>query len=107
MYQIHVTKPAEIDLYNTVFYIANTLKNKTAASNLLAETKKRIQSLSKMPYRYPIVNDPVLATQKIRILQIKNFFVFYIIREETKSITVLRFLYAKSDWLTLLKIQLK
>ncbi len=103
MYKVVITKPAEEDLRKAVSYIANDLKNVIAAKNLLDEVEKTINSLSEMPKRYHIVDDELLAIHGIRMVQIKNYLAFYIVREETKSVTVLRFLYARRDWLNILK----
>lgn len=103
MYKIVVTNPAANDINNAVLYIANELNNKNAAVNLIDETQKAINSLSDMPGRYPVVGDASLAQLGIRMLQIKNYLVFYVIREETKTVVILRFLYSKRDWKNILK----
>lgn len=103
MYKIIITNPAEEDLKSAVSYIANELKNPVATNNLLDEAQKVINSLSYMPDRYPLVEDDVLSAQEIRMVQINNYLAFYVIRKETKSITILRFLYARRDWISILK----
>ena len=102
MYRIIVTGPAANDLNKAVLYIANELNNKDAALNLIEETEKTVHSLSEMPGRYPLVQDTTLAELGIRMVPIKNYLVFYVIREETKSITILRFLYARRNWKNIL-----
>lgn len=103
MYKIIITVPAANDLNEAVLYIANELNNKEAALHLLDETQKTVRSLSEMPSRYGLVYDTTLAELGIRMVQIKKYLVFYVVREETKSITVLRFLYARRDWKNILK----
>ena len=56
-----------------------------------------------MPKRFPIVNDSVLASQGIRLTQIKNYLAFYVVREKSESVVLLRFLYARRDWENILK----
>ncbi len=102
-YKVVITEPAEEDLRNAILYIANDLKNIIAAKNLLNEVENTINSLSEMPKRFHIVDDELLALQKIRMAQVKNYLVFYVVREETKSVTVLRILYARRDWMGILK----
>ncbi|MBQ9531811.1 MAG: type II toxin-antitoxin system RelE/ParE family toxin [Eubacterium sp.] len=103
MYKIVITNPAENDLRDAISYISNKLKNKIAAKNLLDETENMINSLSDMPERYSVVNDAVLAAQGIRMINITNYSAFYVVREESKSITVLRFLFSRRDWINILK----
>ena len=104
MYKIIMTNPAANDLTNAVLYIADELDNKSAAIDLMNEAENLIHSLSDMPGRFPIVNDNILAQQGIRMMKIKHYLAFYSIREETKTVTVLCFLYAKRDWRNILKI---
>ena len=42
-----------------------------------------------------------LKHQGIRFVQIKNYLAFYVVKES--QVTVIRFLYAKSDWISILK----
>lgn len=103
MYKIVITNLAENDLKDAISYISNELKNKTAAKNLLDETESVINSLSDMPDRYPVVRDTALAAQGIRMINIRNYSAFYVVREESNSVTVLRFLYSRRDWINILK----
>ena len=103
MYKVIVTEPAQADLKKAVMYIANELRNETAAENLIDEAERAFSSLSDMPERNPVVMDGVLATQDIRMVQIKNYLAFYVVREETQTVSVIRFLYARRDWMNILK----
>ena len=97
-YKIVVTDPAKEDLKKAVSYIANDLKNSIAAKNFVDNADRIIRSLSEMPKRYPIVKDNMLAAQEIRIAQINNYLAFYVVREETKTVAVLRVLHSRRDW---------
>ena len=103
MYNIDITGPAEQDIRKAVEYIDEELHNRTAAENLLNDVEKAIFSLSEMPSRYPLVADKLLANQGVRIIPVNNYLVFYIIREEIKTIMIVRFLYKKRNWATILK----
>lgn len=102
MYKINITKAAEIDLQNAVFYIANNLKNKTAANRLLDAVEKELSSLCDMPERNPLVRDSFLASNGVRMQMIKNYLAFYVIRKENSSVTVLRIVHSRRDWITIL-----
>jgi plasmid stabilization system protein ParE len=102
MYNVLVTEPAKEDLKTAVSYIANDLKNSIAANNFIDEANRVFRSLSEMPNRYPIVKDTMLAAQGIRIAQINNYLAFYIVREKTKSVSVLRVLHSRRDWINIL-----
>lgn len=47
------------------------------------------------------MEDKLLAAWGVRFLQIKNYFAFYVVEES--QVTVIRFLYAKSDWVSILR----
>lgn len=104
MYKIVVTEPAQQDLQGALSYIANQLKNPTAALRLANEFEKQVSALSEMPERYPIVSDGFLASQAIRAFPIKNYIVFYTVHPAAERVSILRFLYGKRNWNAILGI---
>lgn len=102
-YYLHITQIAERDFSQAADYIEFVLKNPQAADNLLAEAEKKINSLLLFPKECPLVEDQLLAFWGIRFITVKNYLVFYVVSEEKSQVTVIRFLYAKSDWHTILK----
>ncbi|MBR5344540.1 MAG: type II toxin-antitoxin system RelE/ParE family toxin [Clostridia bacterium] len=102
-YRIHITKTAEADMNSAIDYIEQVLFNPQAADNLLDETDAQIQNLSNYPAKYPLVDDPVLKAQGIRFVPVKNYLVFYRISETDKTIHIVRFLYARRNWVSILK----
>ena len=101
-YQLYITGVAERDISQAVDYIEFVLKNPKAADDLLEETDQKINALLPFPQEHPIVEDKLLAAWGIRFTQIKNYLAFYVIEEN--QVTVIRFLYAKSDWISILKV---
>ena len=102
-YKIHITEEAEHDVEGTAHYIMASLKNPIAAAGLMAELDERINSLAHMPERYQLVNDIVLASWGIRFIKVKNYLAFYSVSQQTATVHVVRFLYAKSDWAFILR----
>ncbi len=102
-YRIHITSTAERDIMSAADYIEFTLKNPKAADNLLDEAEAQINSLSELPEKFPLVDDPVLASWEIRFVIIKNYLAFYTIDKETQTVIVVRFLYQKSNWNSILR----
>ena len=64
---------------------------------------KQIGTLSDFPQKFHIVDDPVLASWEIRFIIINNYLAFYTINEEKQTVTVVRFLYKKSNWCSILR----
>ena len=102
-YCIHITAAAERDMMNASDYIDFTLKNPQAADDLLDEAEKRINALLDFPERFQLVDDTVLASWGIRFVVVNNYLAFYVISEEQQKVFVVRFLYQKSDWMTILR----
>ena len=71
---------------------------------LLNEVAEAILLLQTMPRRYPLVDDEVLALQGIRVFSIKNYLVFYAIREERNTVVIERFLFERRAWNAILKL---
>ena len=100
-YHLYITDTAEKDISRAVDYIDFVLKNPKAADALLEETDQKINALLPFPLEHPVVEDKLLAAWGVRFLQIKNYFAFYVVEES--QVTVIRFLYAKSDWGSILR----
>lgn len=105
-YQVHITSTAEHDIMRAADYIEFTLKNPTAADNLLDAATEQIGSLADLPQKFCLVDDPVLASWGIRFVIINNFnnyLAFYTIDEEKQTVIIVRFLYQKSNWTSILR----
>lgn len=101
-YNIHITAAAERDMINASDHIEFVLKNPKAADDLLDEAELKINSLSEFPEKFKLIDDPVLASWGIRFVVVNGYLAFYIISEEAKQITIVRFLFQKSNWTSIL-----
>ncbi len=102
-YTIHITSAAKRDIMQAADCIEFVLKNPKAADDLLDETEKKINSLSEFPEKFQLVGDPVLASWGIRLIVINNYLAFYKISKKNMQIHIVRFLYQKSNWISLLR----
>ena len=103
VYCIEITEPAERDLQDAVKYISIELKNRIAADRLLDDVDKAVYSLKEMPSRHALVDDEILSGQGVRFIPVLNYLVFYVIREEIKTVVIERFLYSRRNWVTILR----
>ena len=92
-YSIDITVATKRDLADAFDYIDGMLMNPSAADRLIDNAWKR----------FPIVTDPMLAGWKIRFFPVQNYLVFYQIEEPAQVVHILRFLYGKSNWVSILK----
>ena len=102
-YRVHITRSAERDLRSAVDYMDQVLLNPSAADNLLTEAGEKIGELSSFPGKYALVDDPVLKAWGIRFTQAKNYLAFYTISDSENTVDIVRFLYGKRDWNSILK----
>ena len=102
-YDIQITRAAENDLNSAADYIEFVLHNPKATDDLLDEAKSKIGGLSAFPEKFALVDDPVLKAWGIRFILVKNYIAFYVISEESHTVYIVRFLYGKRDWITILK----
>ena len=102
-YSILITPSAEHDIVEAADNIEFTLFNPAAADDLLDKTEEAINKLSSMPEKHALVDDPVLASWGIRMIVIENYLAFYVIDEGNKTVSIVRFLYGKRNWLSILR----
>ncbi len=103
-YQVLVSAVAERDIVAAADYIEFALKNPAAANRLLEKVETRISSLSELPCRTRLLDDPVLASWSVRCVAVDNYLAFYAVNESDKTVTILRFLYQKSNWAQILRL---
>ena len=102
-YQIDISRRAQQDLDDCARYIAYQLKNLSAAQTLLRNAFRAIDSLEELPSRFSVVRDPFLESLGIRFLPVQGYLAFYQVNEATQTVHILRFLYGKSNWASILK----
>ena len=106
-YNVEVTQIAEQDYYKAEAYIKYELYNQKATAGLAKKLHEAIKDLSFFLTKYPICNDDFLRVWEIRFVPVNNYLLFYIVREDEKTVYVLRFLYSRRDWQKILRKQLE
>ncbi len=101
-YRVFMTKSATEDLVDISSYIANDLKEPAIAGKLVEKIKASVMRLAEFPLRNSLVSDERLAAFGFRKTMIDNYIVFYTVLEKDKTITVVRILYSRRDWINLL-----
>lgn len=96
-YKVVLTKQADMDLRNIYEYIALTMLSPIVAGKQLDKIEKAINSLDEIPYRFKLFEKEPWHSRGLRQLTIDNFIIFYIPRDEDKSLTIIRVLYSGRD----------
>lgn len=103
-YNLNITTAAERDITHAADHFEFVLKNPQAAEHLLDEVDHQINALVQFPGKFPLVDDKLLASWGIRFTTVNNYLAFYVISEENQQVNVVRFLYGKSDWASILRL---
>jgi len=103
MYKVNYTTPAEEDLISILEYISTILKAPSAAEKLLNEIEKHTGKIEENPFIFPLEKDEYLINIGIRHILIKNYFLFYTIEEDKNTVSIIRIIYARRDWINILK----
>lgn len=93
MYKVVYLPTARRQLEDAVMYISTELCAPEAAMKLLDEVDDAVQKLTEMPYRFPIYHTFYAMKQEIRFFPVKNYNVFYVVNEETKTVEIWRILH--------------
>lgn len=101
-YKIEIAQPAAQDLQDILDYISNTLKEPGTARRIYASIKAEILTLASMPERNRVVDDEPYAAMGVRRLFAENYVVFYVVDKGRSSVHVLRVLYNRREWQSIL-----
>ena len=85
-YKIHVSHAAEHDLHSAANYIAHQLQNPLAARRMLANALASIDSLETFPGRFPVIDEPLLASHQLHFVPVQNYLLFYRIDSSTQRL---------------------
>lgn len=106
-YKIIYTQKALADLDAVASYIKLKLCNISASDRIIENFFGEGDSLASFPTRYPLCNDAFLRAWGIRFVPVKNYLLFYVVREDESAVYVIRFLYAKRAWQNILREYVK
>ena len=94
-WNIEIADAAYQDLRDIYAYIAFELRSPDDARNVLHRILSEIATLEEMPSRFrPYPREP-LASQGVRVMDVGNYCVYYITRDEVVSVG--RILYSRRD----------
>lgn len=99
--EVFVTRAAQADLLEAVDYIERDRMNPQAADALLGEIDARLGALADFAERHPLIDDPVLRAWELRLTRVGNYLAFY--RIDGARVNIVRILYARRDWLSILR----
>jgi len=103
MYEIIYLPIARQDITEIVLYISGQLKAPQAAVQLLDAFDHSISLLAEFPYAHRLFHPIRPLEEEYRMLPVKNYAVFYVVREQPKIIEIQRIFYSRMDISNLIK----
>ncbi len=96
-YRIRITRQAREHLLEIRRYIEKELLSPMAAKNTIAAIKAEIQSLSNMPGRVHLTPEEPWRSSGVRRTRVKNYYIYFWINEEGKTVQIISVIYVKRD----------
>jgi toxin ParE1/3/4 len=106
-YEVQISDKAEDDLDSIIEYLIFKLKAPSAADSFLSLFEQQVDSLKVSPGAFKIIDADALSLEEIRVVQVSKYLAFFIIDEKRKMVSIIRVLYGRRDWLTILSIEEK
>lgn len=101
--RLHYSPLSLRDLDEIFDYIANELRNPSAAKTTIEDILDGAEELEEFPFIGSIVDDLPFAADEYRFLGVRNYLVFY--RVSASDVFADRVLYAKREYRSLLRLQ--
>ena len=96
-YEVKLTAQAIGQIQETVQYISKVLLEPETARKWAGTLEHEIGKLDFMPLRYPLTEEEPWRTRGIRKMPVKNFLVYYLVDEDTKTVWVTAVIYGRRD----------
>jgi len=101
-YHVNMSSRAEKEMWEIADYISFELDSPQAAYDLMDKLGQKIDGLNSMPNRFALVSDKRLSQMGVRFIPVKNYIIFYVVDERTKTVTIISVMYSKRNWAILL-----
>lgn len=101
-YQVTLTPQAIEQIEQISSYIKYTLQEPQTANRWADFLQKEIAGLHFMPSRYSLTDEEPWHSNGIHKMPVKNFLVYYLVDEKTKTVSVTAVIYGRRDQLAAL-----
>lgn len=98
MYNLEFLPIARQDMSDIAQYVNKVLCNPIAAMNLIQRMVHAAEELQEQPYSCPVYYPARTLPFEYRKLLVGNYILFYRVDEKKKLVTVIRVVYAKRDY---------
>ena len=96
-WSVDISEIAEQDIESIYQHIATSLMEPRIAWKQVERIRARIDNLDTMPERNRVIQFEPWKSRNARRLNVDNYAAFYVLENESSTVTVFRVLYAKCD----------
>ncbi|AMH94579.1 addiction module toxin, RelE/StbE family [methanogenic archaeon ISO4-H5] len=98
-YAVELSGDAQDQISEIYGYIRDNLSNPSAAKTFLNDTEEAISSLEQFPYAHMERpgSELIGGSKKRQYFYRANYCLFYVVKEETKTVRVIRVTYSRRD----------
>ncbi len=97
IYNVIISKQAELDLRGIYEYIAFELRSPENAKGQLERLEDKIFKLESFPEKYRLYENEPWKSRGLRILPVDHYVVLYIPSKEKQTVTIIRIMYGGRD----------
>ena len=96
-WKIQYSESSREDLRTIYDYIAYELLSPEYAAGQIERIMKAVRSLEDMPIRYSIYSEEPWKTKQVRFLPVDNYIIFYLPKEDSHTVNIIRIIYGGRD----------
>ena len=96
-WKVQYSASSREDLKSIFEYIAYELLSPEYAAGQVERIMKAARSLEDMPMRHSIYNVEPWKTKQVRFLTVDNYIIFYLPRDESGTVNIIRIIYGGRD----------
>ena len=102
-YTVVITDTAKQDLRDIAIWIAEQSKDIEAAKHFVDELRETCKKLERFPSKGSFPKERVLKSAGFRFVTHKDYLVFYLIDEESKTVNVMAIFNSKKDYMRVMR----
>lgn len=96
-YKVKITSQAKEHLHLIKNYISLEINELETAKKMLALLKENMKKLSFMPYRVKCINEQPWSKLGFRKIRAKNYYIYFWVEKETKTVHIISVIYTRMD----------
>ncbi len=96
-WKIQYSASSREDLRWILEYIAYELLSPEYAARQVERIMKAVRSLENMPMRHSVYSEEPWKTKQVRFLPVDNYIIFYLPKDETNTVNIIRIIYGGRD----------